>query len=329
MKKQISWLKSWFKIALRWKGSVAPKVFPGVVLFAFFAFVISWLHSLGLPVAWESLDSVITNVSYNFVLGLQLVFRTNTAYDRFWEGRKAWATITTDLRSLGYLLWVSVGEENSSDRIQKISQIKLLMAWAIAAKLYLKKQPLNIESDDLKQNELDRFVSPAQQQLLKSSQVQPLQILIWNGEYIQTQYNRKLINANQLTAMNVLSTNLLQALTTCDRIIDTPIPIAYSIYLKRLLLIYFFSLPFQFVNSLGWWTSPVVAILSFVLLGLEEIAFEIENPFQDNPNDLPIANFCEVIIQNLENLIEVNHGTGEQMATLMDTLESNKKEVYV
>jgi putative membrane protein len=106
--------------------------------------------------------------------------------------------------------------------------------------------------------------------------------------------------------MNSLVNDLLEALTTCERILETPIPLAYAIYLKRLLLIYCFSLPFQIVLTLHWWTSPIAIILSFVLLGIEEIGTEIENPFGEDANDLPLEEICATILNNIEDLIAVN-----------------------
>jgi putative membrane protein len=106
--------------------------------------------------------------------------------------------------------------------------------------------------------------------------------------------------------MNGLSNNLLEASTTCERIASTPIPLAYAIYLKRLLLIYCISLPFQVVNHLHWWTSPISAILSFVLLGIEEIGTEIENPFGEDANDLLLEELCGTISENIEDLIAAN-----------------------
>lgn len=73
----------------------------------------------------------------------------------------------------------------------------------------------------------------------------------------------------------------------CVRIATNPIPHAYSIHLKHLLLIYCFGIPFQFVAELSWWTIPVVGMISFALLGVEAIGLEIENPFGYDHNDLP------------------------------------------
>ncbi len=73
----------WFRLALQLRGSVAPVVFPRVFICATFGFLISVLYYFQVPVSWEIFGNVITNVVFNLVLGLLLVFRTNTAYERF------------------------------------------------------------------------------------------------------------------------------------------------------------------------------------------------------------------------------------------------------
>src|ERR687885_1022310 len=123
---------SWVQLALRWQGSIAPIVLPGVLLCGGFGFFISLLDYWGIPVSWPGFDIVITNVSYNLVLGLLLVFRTNSAYDRFWEGRKAWGTITASIRSLGHFIWVAIAEAEPKDREGKVSALRLLEAFSIA-----------------------------------------------------------------------------------------------------------------------------------------------------------------------------------------------------
>lgn len=289
---------SWVKLALQWQGSVASKVFPGLLLCGGLGLVASLLDYWGFSLSWQGFDILITNVSYNLVLGLLLVFRTNSAYDRFWEGRKAWGTITASIRSLGHLIWVAIAEVEPKDRENKVAALRLLVACAIATKLQLRQQPVN--------SELEPLMTHEQFLMLKAAKTTPLQLAVWIGEYMQKQYDRKLLSVNQLTAMNGLVNELLSSLTTCERILSTPIPLAYAIYLKRLLLIYCISLPFQVVSTLHWWTTPIVIILTFVLLGVEEIGTEIENPFGEDASDLPLDVMCVTISTNIEELIQVN-----------------------
>ncbi|MCA1994311.1 MAG: hypothetical protein LDL41_20025 [Coleofasciculus sp. S288] len=289
---------NWVRLALQWRGSIAPKVLPSVLFCGGLGFFVSLLDYFGFPVSWSGFDVLITNVSYNLVLGLLLVFRTNSAYERFWEGRKVWGTITASIRSLGHLIWVSIAETEPTDRENKISTLRLLVAFAFSIKLHLRQQPINSDLEAL---------MPLEHRLkLEATNLAPLQLAIWIGNYLQQQYNRKLVTPNQLTLMNGLVNELLDALTVCERILSTPIPLAYAIYLKRLLLIYCLSLPFQIVDTLHWWTSPIAIVLSFVLLGVEEIGTEIENPFGDDDNDLPLDEICVTILNDIEELIALN-----------------------
>jgi ion channel-forming bestrophin family protein len=97
---------------------------------------------------------------------------------------------------------------------------------------------------------------------------------------------------------------MVDSLGGCERILKTPIPLAYAIHLKQLLLIYCFTLPFQFVNQLEWWTAAVVILVSFTLFGIEAIGLEIENPFGNDPNDLPLDAICANIASNIDALIQ-------------------------
>ncbi|MEP0856480.1 bestrophin family ion channel [Trichocoleus sp. DQ-U1] len=299
--------KNWFAIALQLRGSVAPTIFPRVLLCGGFGFFVSILDYFKLPIAGNLLDNLVTNVVYNLVLGLLLVFRTNTAYERFWEGRKSWGLLVVNVRNLARQIQVSVAERESTDREDKATAMRLLGAFAIATKLQLRQEALN--------DELEEIVTPSQFLQLKSVKNPPLKIAFWIGDYLQQQHERNSLNNNQLAAMNGLLDQMVEALTGCERILKTPIPLAYAIYLKRLLLIYGFALPFQLVDTSGWWTGLVVGIISFILFGIEEIGNEIENPFGRDPNDLPLDDICTTIIENLEDLTKIpEQSLGEILA---------------
>jgi putative membrane protein len=285
---------NWFAMALQLRGSVAPIIFPRVLLCGGFGFLISLFYYWGLPVSENSLASLVTNVVYNLVLGLLLVFRTNTAYDRFWEGRKSWGILVVNVRNLARQIRVAIATTELIDKDNKDSTLRLLGAFAIATKLQLRQEPIS---------ELEDIITPSQSLKLKSVKNPPLEVALWIGDYLQQQHNRNLLSSNQLIAMNELLDKMVEALTGCERIVKTPIPLAYSIYLKRLLLIYCFLLPFQLVAKSGWWTGIIVILLSFVLFGIEQIGNEIENPFGHDTNDLPLDEICSSMIQNIEDLI--------------------------
>lgn len=286
---------NWFKMALQLRGSAAKVVLPRVAVVGVFGFLISVLYNFGLPVSWRILGSVITNVVFNFVLGLLLVFRTNTAYERFWEGRKAWGVLAINVRNLSRQIQVAVLASEASDRQSKSAILRLLVAFAVATKLHLRHEQPN--------EELTALLTPEQGQQILEVKNPPLKVVFWIGSYLKKECDRGHLNISILVPMNTLLDNMVEALTACERILKTPIPLAYAIYLQRLLLIYCIFLPFQMVEDLGWYTGIIAAVISFILFGIEEIGREIENPFGYDANDLPLDEICTNMLHNIEDLM--------------------------
>ena len=284
----------WFKSALQVRLSVIPSILPRVLLCGGFGVFISLLHFFKLPVSLPILSSIVPSI----VLGLLLVFRTNTAYDRFWEGRKFWGMLINNVRNLARRIWVAIEEKDPQDIELKKSALRLLPAFAVAMKLHLRQEAVNPE--------LEPLMSPAQYQKLKSMNNPPLEIAFWIEDYLHEQYERNCLDVYQLTGMKDLISSMIDVLGGCERILKTPIPLAYAIHLKQLLLLYCLALPFQMVNDLAWGTGPVVALISFTLFGIEEIGIEIENPFEHDTNDLPLDSICATMQRNIGDLISLS-----------------------
>jgi ion channel-forming bestrophin family protein len=289
---------SWFRVALQLKGSVIPVIFPRILLCSGFGFFVSLINYYGYSLPEQIFGSVISNVAYNLVLGLLVVFRTNTAYDRYWEGRKTWGGIVVNILNLGRKIQLAVLEIEPVDKHNKAAALKLLGAFAIATKLHLRQQPVN--------SELEALVTQSQYLQLKEVKNAPLKIAFWIGEYLKQQQLENRLTMDEFLPMNTSLDSMVEALMGCDRILKTPMPLAYAIYLKRLLLIYCFVLPLQLVHNLNWWTALIVAIISFILFGIEEIGDQIEDPFGNDANDLPIDEICTTAIKNLDDLIAVS-----------------------
>jgi ion channel-forming bestrophin family protein len=285
--------KKWFKVALQLRGSVLPSILPRVLLCAGFGAIVAYLNIHGWHLAFPGLAALIPNL----VLGLLLVFRTNTAYDRFWEGRKSWGTIVVNIRNLARQIWVSVIDVTAADRQDKIAALRLLEAFAIATKDHLRQLPISPTVTGL--------VAIDQSRQLRKSSNPPLEIAFWISDYLQTEYQQGKLHVYQLTAMQQLLDRICEALGSCERILRTPMPLAYAIHLKQLLLLYCLSLPFQMVEQARWGTPFLVAIISFILFGIEAIGLEIENPFGTDPNDLPLDTICQTIGSNIEDLIQL------------------------
>jgi len=284
----------WFNLAFKLQGSVAPIILPRVLIFAGFAFLVSLFHYYEPQISLKVFGDLTNNVVFNLVLGLLLVFRTNAAYDRYWEGRKAWGSLVVNIRNLSRLMQISTNCDEQG-KPQREKSIKLLTAFAIATKRHLRSEM--IEQD------LDNLLSEEEIIKLRNVKHAPLELTLWLGDYLQKQVQRDRIDTNYFVTMNSHINALVEGLTSCERILKTPLPPAYCIYLKRLILIYCIGLPFHLVIETDWLAAIAVGLVSFILLGVEQIGNEIENPFGHDFNDLPIDEICEGLTANVEQMI--------------------------
>jgi ion channel-forming bestrophin family protein len=285
--------KKWFKLALTIQGSVLPRIIIKVLCYGGFGLLISILYSAKVPISAKALGGLIPSI----VLGLLLVFRTNTAYERFWEGRKAWGSIVNDIRNLSRLIWVAISEDSPLDRQEKEQALNLLVSFAIATKLHLRSQPVD--------NNIAKLISPLQFAKLQVCGNPPLEIAFWISDYLQSQHEQGRISLYQMNQLQNILSGMVDMLGACERILRTPIPLAYAIHLKQLLLIYCVLLPFQIVEDLKWLTAPSMMLISFTLFGIEAIGVEIENPFGTDPNDLPLDTICATIQNNINDLTSI------------------------
>ena len=129
----------------------------------------------------------------------------------------------------------------------------------------------------------------------------PLEILSHLSAYMKTIYDNGTFKVSiyQTQSLNALTT-MNDVLTGTDRILNTPLPIAYSIAISQITWVYILLLPFQLFKSLGWITIPASVFAAYIILGIALIGREIENPFGDDVNDLPLDAFCEQIRKDVD-----------------------------
>lgn len=316
-----SWF-TWFRIALQLRGSVIPAVMPKALFCGAFGVLISLLAHWKYVTPWTSLGNVIPSI----VLGLLLVFRTNTAYERFWEGRKAWGTLINSVRNLTRRIWIFVEADRRSDdnlpsrqvHQSKATALRAIVAFAVAMKVHLRRES--------NYKELLGLLNDRQCKVLQQAPNPPLQIAFWIEAFLLQQQQQSRVDLYQLTTLNALLDNMVDALGACERILKTPMPLAYAIHLKQLLLIYCLLLPMQMVGELNFLTGPIVALVAFTLFGIEEIGIEIENPFGRDFNDLPLDDICQSLNQYVDHLISLPPGTGGRVE---DTYAIAKDEILV
>lgn len=281
--------KEWFSFIFRFhKADTFRKLLPLMLAIGVYSLGVAYLELEYWKVSESSHVKNITvmHTLLGFVISLLLVFRTNTAYDRWWEGRKAWGALVNNSRNLAMKIAVMV----KSDEDKEIFR-KLIPAYSTVLNLHLK----NV---DVKHELFDNATLSDDHYKHKPNQIAKTIIAKINELYEQGK-----ITGDQLIVLNAEMQSLTDICGICERIKNTPIPYSYSAFIKKFIFIYVMSLPFGYVFSLGYLVIPVVIVIFYVLASLELIAEEIEDPFGYDPNDLPTARLAEMMQKNVEELI--------------------------
>jgi ion channel-forming bestrophin family protein len=225
------------------------------------------------------------------VLGLFLVFRTNTAYDRWWEGRKLWGGMVNSTRNFALKLNAYISLENHEDRDWFA---KMVPNFVFAMKEHLR--------NGVQFNELEP-VSDDFNEKLKKYKHKPNRIAAMLYAKVNELYRKQIITGDQLINLDKELKDFIDLIGACERIKNTPIPYSYMMYVKKFIFIYIITLPFAFVTQSGYITVLIVALITFVLMSVELIAEEIEDPFGRDLNDLPTDELAVKIKDNVKETL--------------------------
>jgi ion channel-forming bestrophin family protein len=225
------------------------------------------------------------------VLGLFLVFRTNSAYDRWWEGRKLWGSFLNNTRNFSFKLNAFLDSNDTTNRIWFAQMIPNL---AISVKEHLR--------NGTKIDELEEVDGGFLKKLERAKHI-PNKISSMLYQQINELYKQQKISGDQLFILDKELKEFSDILGGCERIKNTPIPYSYTMYIKQFIFIYVITLPFAFVTTSGYITVPIVVLITFVLLSVELIAEEIEDPFGKDINDLPTDELSAKIKDNVREIL--------------------------
>jgi putative membrane protein len=222
------------------------------------------------------------------VLGVLLVFRTNTANERWWEGRKLWGQLVNDSRNLA--VKVNAFMENHHTYRQEVHRI--LVAFAFALKDQLRNgvqisQIPGFETSSATPEHVPLYLSELLCDLLKKAK------------------NEGLIDGYEHLQLDVHSRALMDICGGCERIRNSPIPLSYRALIRQALLFGLIALPWELTPDFHIWTIPVVLLASYFFIGLELIAEDIEEPFGIGDDNLPLESYCKTIEHSVAQVLHL------------------------
>lgn len=274
--------KDWFTFIFRFhKADTFRTLSTLIFLISVYAGFVAWFELDFLKISEKSHIKNLTVIhsTLGLVISLLLVFRTNTAYERWWEGRKMWGSLVNSSRNLSFKLAVLLPEDAHFFNT-------MIGNYAYSLKNHLRDRVILSEFDECKGfNKTDIDIK-------KHVPNQVYRIMLTR---VLEHEKNGMLKLEHLLFINPEMTNFTDVLGACERIRKTPIPFSYSVFLKKFIFLYVMSFPIGFAFSLGYYVMPVVGIIFYVLASLELIAEEIEDPFGNDANDLPTDEISNVI----------------------------------
>lgn len=228
----------------------------------------------------------LMHTTVGFVLSLLLAYRTNTAYDRWWEGRKAWGGLVNNSRNLAIKLAAYVPQP-----AERAFFSQLIPAYAAALAQHLANEEVSQMLFDGLDLGIDHRAHP------------PNQIAKHIFARVNALYLAGALRGEQFLSLQEELRAFTELCGVCERIKNTPIPYSYSAFIKKFIFFYIMSLPFGLVFSLGYYVIPVVVFIFYVLASLELIAEEIEDPFGGDLNDLPTQKLAANIKKHVTEIL--------------------------
>ena len=275
--------KEWFGLIFRFHKSDSFRILlPAMIYLGLYAGLVSYLCIDFF--AYKPKSSMVLHSLLGFVISLLLVFRTNTAYDRWWEARKLWGALVNISRNLAL-------KSKSLLPIEDHVYLKTMIAnFSMSLKHHLRK--------DTSENHLKACVGFEPDSYANKKHM-PNQIALLIFARFNDLYNSKKITGDQFFMVREELTAFTDITGACERIKNSPIPFSYSLFIKKFIFVYTMTLPFGLMSDFGYWLIPITIFVFYALTSLEVIAEEIEDPFGKDSNDLP----TDALVLNIDKSI--------------------------
>lgn len=281
--------KSWIKLIFAFhRSDTFRMLWKEIVYIGLFTLLIAFVELHYFPNAVILKDLIAVYSLIGFVISLLLVFRTNTAYDRWWEGRKKIGELVNTTRNLAIKLSAILPDSDNRSFFRR-----MIPNFAIATKEHLREGVL-IDELQLSDEEY-RILSEKEHVPQAISQQLYSRIIELKREGKFTEEEFIVVDKNLNSLMDIVG--------ACERIKNTPIPYSYSLFIKKFIFIYVTTLPLAFVMQFGYFSALIATFVFYILVSMEVLAEEIEEPFGRDDNDLPMETICEKIKTNITEVL--------------------------
>jgi len=284
------------------------KIGKEILIVAVYATLITILYSnfhvtrISIPIAVPTILGT--------VISLLLAFKSNQAYDRWWEARTLWGAVVNDTRSLTRQLLTFVDNPYEADDEKAFCErvARRQIAWCHALSRHLRKQnPLE---------GLERLISREDLNYIKNYSNIPLALLELQGSDLRSAFKLGWINEYQQVQMDKTLTAFSNQMGGCERIKNTIFPVTYSVYIHFSIILFVLLLPFGLIEFFSFATIPLVIAIACSFFLIEKMAIHLQDPFENKPTDTPTTSICMTIERDVKQMLKENYRQEEKQVGL-------------
>ena len=277
--------KDWFGLIFKFhKSDTFRQLFWVILSVSIYSLVNVYIE---LDVMQMNFTSTVMHSLLGFIISLLLVFRTNTAYDRWWEGRKQWGALVNVSRNFSLKVLSSIPDEKVRNQLLK---------WTRLYPFVLKEHLRNAQYDLLDEETISLFPKDS----INADHV-PNSIALKMQILVEDSTKENFNSSNKLALLEDLN-RFTDICGACERIKKTPIPYTYNIFIKKFIFVYTITMPIGFAGAFEYWTILITGFTFYILASLELIAESIEDPFGLDSDDLPTDDMAVNIAKNIKEL---------------------------
>ena len=271
----------WRLLYWQWRRAV---LFTSAAVLVVFVHDVFGFERLGLP----TLPLAVVGAA----IGIFVSFRTNSCYDRWWEGRKLWGRLINTSRH-----WATQAVTYFPDAETRQRLVRRQIAYVHVLRCVLRGQ------NALADPEVRTFLTQDEQEALNGRNNQNHALLVSQSQDLVAHAQAGRLTEFRLQSMDESLRALLDIQGGCERIKKTPFPRGYGFIADRLVFYYAFLFPLAVVDDLSWFTVPIslLVTMSFALIG--EAGRVLEDPFTLFYNGLPLMAMSKTIERNLREAL--------------------------
>lgn len=263
--------------------------------------IILLFYSLAVVIAQLFYDNIfeefgIQNIGqfhliFSFVISILVAFRVNASFSRWWEGRGQWGSLVNNSRNLALKFNNFIGLANNQQFLSYLANFAIIFKFHIRGEY----------------DQCQKYLDSLGYNLPLKKHI-PNQLIHEMYKIINRYRLDGKLSLEQYLAMDTHLANIVDVVGSCEKIVNTPIPTPFKIFVRQALIFYMIIFPFGWVEKFGFLIIPMIIIIVDVLLGLELVSEEIEDPFSAKIGTSAFStklNLDNIALAIKENVIEI------------------------